>query len=524
MTRMLNRSFAQIKWRSNEFGFVDSVSAQWAILAGLLAALSVIGAVLYSTPRWQFFHHIDFTWIRALDSRPVLQVIWDQFYQGSPWDYRPLTSVYLLILHWIFQDWAPGFYVANLLVHSANGVLVYLIARHLRFPLALAICAALIFVVHPAPFRNHAVVVHVTTMLQVHFTLWTVWLSLVAISGRPRMWTASVFTAIGAMFSKESGVTTVILPLISGLLLRQTIPRIRMLTCISLLLALAVIYPFLSFAKMPGWRELPDLYGFGTHIITNVAYNIGFLVTLGYFFAAPLTEILGAIILVSAFWLFERRIAFLLIGWLLLAALPTAIFNAPGGFETTGRYAYGVLAPFSLELVAFFRAVLSTIEHRWIRTLTWASIILLIAGMSTMAFSLAAPPFDTRPESILYTYVVLALMDYDRALDFLHHSLGCPSSDQIERVVRWAPQIIEWGENDPQYKVTGYMVSGVSKAMLKEIDAASTDFALALDVFRETSKVELARGAAVKGHAVSRLAASWKESPPLRVCAEPPTR
>jgi hypothetical protein len=71
MTRMLNRRFAQIKWRSKEFGFVDSVSAQWAILAGLLAALSVIGAVLYSTPRWQFFHHIDFTWIRALDS-PIL--------------------------------------------------------------------------------------------------------------------------------------------------------------------------------------------------------------------------------------------------------------------------------------------------------------------------------------------------------------------------------------------------------------------------------------------------------------------
>ena len=190
----------------------------------------------------------------------------------------------------------------------------------------------------------------------------------------------------------------------------------------------------------------------------------------------------------------------------------------------TGRYSYGVLAPFSLELVALFRAVFSTIEHRWIRRLTWASIILLIAGMSTMAFSLAAPPVDTRPESILYSYVVFALMDYDRALDFLHDSLGCPSSDQIERVVRWAPQIIQWGENHPEHKVTGYMVSGVAKAMLKEKDAASADFALALDVFRKTSKVELARGAAVTSHAVSRLAASWKESPPLLVCAETPTR
>ena len=266
---MLNRIFTQIKWQSREPGFVDSVSTPWPILAGLLAAFSLIGAILYATPRWQFFHYMELTWIRALESVPVLLAIWDQFYRGSPWEYRPLTSLYFLILHWIFSEWAPGFYVANLLVHSANGVLVYLIARRLRLALSLAICAALIFVVHPAPFRNHAVVAYVPTVLQVHFTLWTVWLSLAAMEGRPRMWTASIFAAIGAMFSKESGVTIVILPLISGLLLRQTIPRIRMRMGLSLLLGLSIIYPFLAFAKILGWRERPDLYGFGTHIVTE---------------------------------------------------------------------------------------------------------------------------------------------------------------------------------------------------------------------------------------------------------------
>jgi hypothetical protein len=528
MTGMLNRIFTQIKWQSREPGFADSVSTQWPILAALLAAFSLIGAILYATPRWQFFHNADLIWIRALDSLPLLQVIGDQFYRGSPWDYRPLTSLYLMMLHWIFGDWAPGFYVANLLVHSANGVLVYLIARRLRLAPSLAICAALIFVVHPAPFRNHAEVIYVTTVLEVHFTLWTVWLSLAAMEGQPRMWAASIFTSIGAMFSKESGATTVVLPLISGLLLRQTLPRIRMLMCLSLLLGLSIIYSFLSFANMPGWRERPDLYGFGTHVITNAAYNIGFLVTLGSL-AAPLTEIFGAIIVVSTFWLFERRIAFpLLIGWLLLGSLPTAIFISPSGFDTTGRYSYGVLAPFALELVGLFGLVFSKIDRRWIGWLTWASIILLIAGMSTIAFSLAAPPFDTRPESILYGYVVLALMDYDRALDFLHYALGCPSSEQIERVVQWVPKIMGTDENDPQddpqYKVAGHMVLGVSKAMLKDMNGANRDFAVALDVFRQTRKVELARGAAVKGDAVFRLAASWKENPPLLVCDPGPTR
>jgi hypothetical protein len=289
-----------------------------------------------------------------------------------------------------------------------------------------------------------------------------------------------------------------------------------MLTGLSLLLGLSIIYPFLAFAKMLGWREHPDLYGFGTHIIPNAAYHIGFLVTLGSV-AAPLTEVFGAVIIVSTFWLFERRVAFpLLIGWFVLGALPTAIFNAPGGFETTGRYSYGVLAPFALELAGFFGLVFSRIERGWIGWLTWASIILLIGGISALTFSLAAPPFDPRPETILYGYVMLALLDYDRAIDFLDYSLGCPSSEQALRVVRWAPQIIGIGE--PHYKVSGYMVSGVSKAMLKDIDAADHDFTLASDVFKETNKVEIARGAAIKGDTVSRLARSWKKNPPLLVC------
>src|SRR5688500_7403842 len=97
---------------------------KWKLPVGFLA-LVVLAATLYVSPRWQFFHSVDLTWIRALQTKPLLPVLWEQFSRGSPSEYRPLTSVYLLGLNLFFDDWAPGYYAANLLLHICSTALVY---------------------------------------------------------------------------------------------------------------------------------------------------------------------------------------------------------------------------------------------------------------------------------------------------------------------------------------------------------------------------------------------------------------
>src|SRR5262249_16620136 len=96
-----------------------------------LLAAGTVAVLLYVSPRWQFFRSDGVIWLRGLQGRGAAGAVWDELLHGSPYDYRPVCSLYLRALHGFFADWAPAFYGANLLVHLINCVLVFRIARRL---------------------------------------------------------------------------------------------------------------------------------------------------------------------------------------------------------------------------------------------------------------------------------------------------------------------------------------------------------------------------------------------------------
>jgi protein O-mannosyl-transferase len=63
--------------------------------------------------------------------------------------YRPLTIFSFSLEYSIWQLWAPGFHLTNLLLHALNGWLVYLLARALLGSHLAALASAAVYVIHP---------------------------------------------------------------------------------------------------------------------------------------------------------------------------------------------------------------------------------------------------------------------------------------------------------------------------------------------------------------------------------------
>ena len=63
--------------------------------------------------------------------------------------YRPLVILSFSLEYSLWQRWAPGFRLVNLLLHAINGLLVFLLARSLFATVTPAWAAAGLYVVHP---------------------------------------------------------------------------------------------------------------------------------------------------------------------------------------------------------------------------------------------------------------------------------------------------------------------------------------------------------------------------------------
>jgi hypothetical protein len=492
---------------------------KWLGPAGFLLVV-ILASVIYMSPRWQFFRSDDLTWIRSLQSRAPLPLIWDQFSHGSPQEYRPLTSLYLLVLSWIFDDWAPGFYAVNLLLHAANAVLVYRVARQLTLSHLAASAACLLFLVHPAPFRTILWINDSATLLQTHFALWAVSLSFSYLAAeRLAPLAGSLLAALAAMFSKESGVIAVLLiPFIHALFR----PHPLALRVAYLFPLVAVVgYLALSLRFNPGWREYPEVYRWGAHVLPNLFYSIGFLLTMPdpYVHSGfPWTRTLGLLIPLGAFLVFEeKRKGIFIAAWIIVGALPTALFVAPDSFGTTGRYTYSFLSPVVLASSALVQRF-GNKRQLWISaTLCMATIFVLISlGFKTAR--LAKTPYETQAGPILYHYVVMTLMEYKEAERFLVAEIGCPSRRQLEDALGWADRLIQNRRADPGWEVCGRMIVAITNAMLRRPEKAAEEFSRVISIFNRSGKVELVRGAEVSPLRVQELAALWTGAAPVYVC------
>jgi len=81
-----------------------------ATVAGGWLCLLLIGGTVYVSNRWFFLSSNDVIWLRIMQSKPPLTLAWERFAVGAPLDYRPLATLYFMVLQALFGDWAPGYY------------------------------------------------------------------------------------------------------------------------------------------------------------------------------------------------------------------------------------------------------------------------------------------------------------------------------------------------------------------------------------------------------------------------------
>jgi len=150
----------------------------------VFSCLLLAGFSIYVSPRWHYFHSDEVVWFHALHAQNDAPLLWREFWTGSPWDYRPLKSLYLVTLHKILGDWSEAFHATNVLLHAGSAILVYLLALRLRLETVPAWLAAFLVVVHPAPYQAVRWVIDCASLLQAFFCLLALLPLLIYIDGR----------------------------------------------------------------------------------------------------------------------------------------------------------------------------------------------------------------------------------------------------------------------------------------------------------------------------------------------------
>lgn len=485
--------------------------------------LLLAGMLIYASPRWSYFHSVDIVWLRALQEQSLPRLLWNEFSRGSPEDYQPLKSLYLVLLHKVLGDWPEGFHMASVVLHCGCAALVYRLALRLQLQVVAAWLAAFFFLVHPAPHEAVRWITDCSGLLRTLFTLVALlWLFASFESEKKQHLVLALLAGVAAMYTKESGIVVLLLLPLADYLLRPTLPQRRLWAYwpipLLLLLFLAV-----SLREMPGWRQHLEEYRLGAHVFVNTAYSLGFLLSLpkrfGGFLSWPC--LLGVLLLLATLYAPpNRRTGMLLAVWLLLAALPSTLFIQQGSYETTGRYSYAWLPPAALALAFLFQRLIQSGAARaniWVARAAPAGAVLLLGALGVTTSRLAARPYETHPGPILYHYVVLALLGDEGADRYLIAELGCPTSGQLQDAVAWGERMATRGQ-EPLRVIEGGLVAGLSKAIAGQHQEARLSFNQALNVLTAHGTVPLVRGVSVQLSRTRQLTQHWLRFPPLSVC------
>jgi len=494
------------------------------VVAGWLCLL-LIGGTVYASHRWFFLSSNDVIWLRILQSKPPLALAWEQFAVGSPLDYRPLATLYFMALQALFGDWAPGYYAFSLLLHSFNTLLVYFVARAFRLSWPPAALGALFFLIHPAPVRAVCWVNDAANLLQTFFLLVSLLLAWRFLAtGGTRWYWLSLACGTAAVFSKESGIVALILPFVLDLCL----PGLRPLKHYARyvphgLVAVLYLYLYLSIAHSPGWRSRPEVFGMGSHVPRNLAYSVGFAWLAPDPSSPALSSflvLLGLVsfgVVVTAFR--DRRLGLFALSWLLLCALPTALFRTTGGLASTGRYVYFFLPPLLLAAASWAERIEEALRsHAWRRRLAVSVLLLLVIATSLRTRRLAAEPFETHAGPVLYHFAVMWMLDYRGATGYVRDELGCPGKESLEEASSWGAALAAQAR-EPALQVLGRVVTALAERSLGETQAALSE----LDRAAETvaaRPANLVSGLALGPHHITRLKQRLAVSPLLPVCQD----
>ena len=213
----------------------------------LLAIVLVVFTILAYEPVW----HAGFVWDDdvLILGNPLIQAS-DGLYRfwctTEPPDYWPLTSTAWWVEWRLWGSAAMGYHVANVLLHAANAILVWMILRRLKIPGAWL--AALVFAVHPVNVATVAWVSEQKNTLSLFFYATAILLFLkFDEGGRWRWYGLSLAAFLLALLSKTS---VVMLPVVlwgcvwwrHGRVRRQDFLRIGPFVALSLALGVVSVW------------------------------------------------------------------------------------------------------------------------------------------------------------------------------------------------------------------------------------------------------------------------------------------
>ena len=277
------------------------------------------------------------------------------------------------------------------------------------------------------------------------------------------------------------------------------------------LVAAFYLYLYVSIAHSPGWRSHPEVFGLGSHVPRNLAYSVGF-VWLAPDDPSPLLSsflvVLGAISLCGVVTAFrDRRLGVFVLLWLLLGALPTALFRTTGGLASTGRYVYFFLPPLLLAAAAWAdRAVAALRQYRWRRRLALGALLLVVFATGLRTRRLAAAPLEKHPGPVLYHFAVMWMLDYREAPGYVLNELGCPGRESLEEASSWGAALAAQAK-EPALQVMGRVVAALAERSLGQTTTALRELDRAAEIV-SARPANLVSGLAIGPQHISLLEAA----------------
>jgi dolichyl-phosphate-mannose-protein mannosyltransferase len=306
-------------------------------LALFLAPIAAV-LIVYRHAVGAFFFEDDFQWLmttRFFHPADVLNIgSYSHFY-------RPVIELYFWAGVALFGRSAALFHAASIAVHAVNGILLFLIVRHLTSNERAGLVAALVFVVLPGYVEAVAWIGALAEPVGAFFGCLAIYAFLKSDAPRGAGWIVLSCAAFAlALLTHESSV--VFLPILFLVVYAAGRPRgMAVVRALAPFVLVAIAYLAIDIPiNRRSYLVGEDLYKPGFHIVTNIlSYIVGLYVGK----RNAVTYAIVAIVVVALFAFGNRRVR-LGTGWMLLALMPFAPFT----WGNTSRYLYLPAMGFSI--------------------------------------------------------------------------------------------------------------------------------------------------------------------------------
>jgi len=161
-------------------GPVDAVSIRdrWKVFAVAVFIAGIIGAVFGQTLHFQFVNLDDNEYVyenlHVAGDLSLGAVGW-AFTHAAAHNWHPLTWLSLMLDHQVYGLKPGGFHLANIVLHGATAILLFIVLRQMTGFLWRSACVAALFAVHPQHVESVAWVSERKDVLSGLFFVLTLW-------------------------------------------------------------------------------------------------------------------------------------------------------------------------------------------------------------------------------------------------------------------------------------------------------------------------------------------------------------